>query len=98
MEFHFQQPRHESWMRNFNAKNTDGILTLYSENATVVSEAGTFDGRSHRKEEFRHSTGRSRWWVGSELHLGQYLIVMERIGNNWKIVQHFSMNVRRATQ
>lgn len=31
----------ESWMRNFNAKNTDGILALYSENAT----AGTFHGR-----------------------------------------------------
>ncbi|HYK89504.1 MAG TPA: nuclear transport factor 2 family protein [Acidobacteriota bacterium] len=39
-----------------------------------------------------YGTGRSRRLVGSELHLGQYLIVMEKIGGEWKIVQHFSMN------
>ena len=108
----------ESWMSNFNAKNTDGVLALYSENATVVSEAGTFHGREairpwvqasidqgSRLESIAateekssgtlaYGAGRSRRWVGSELHLGQYLIVMERIGNEWKIVQHFSMNVK----
>lgn len=30
--------------------------------------------------------------VGSVVHLGQYLIVMEKIGGEWKIVQHFSLN------
>lgn len=108
----------EAWMRNFNARNTNGVLALYAENATVVSEAGTFKGREairpwvqasidqgSRLESIEpaeekssgtlaYSTGRSRRWVGSELHRGQYLIVMERIGNEWKIVQHFSMNVK----
>ena len=108
----------EAWMRNFNAKNTDGVLALYAENATVVSEAGTLKGREalrpwvqasidlgSRLESIEpieekssgtlaYGTGRSRRWVGNELHLGQYLIVMERIGNGWRIVQHFSMNVK----
>jgi hypothetical protein len=26
------------------------------------------------------------------VHLGQYLIVMEKISGEWKIVQHFSLN------
>ena len=38
------------------------------------------------------ATGRTRRLVGSVIHLGQYLIVMEQIGGEWKIVQHFSLN------
>ena len=110
----------QAWLRNFNSKNTDAVLALYAENATVVSEAGTFKGREairpwvqasidqgSRLESIEateekssgtlaYGAGRSRRWVGTELHLGQYLIVMERIGNDWKIVQHFSMNVQPA--
>ena len=110
----------EAWLRNFNGKNTDAVLALYVENATVVSEAGTFRGREAIRQwvqasidqgsrlesieateekssgTLAYGTGRSRRWVGTELHLGQYLIVMERTGNDWKIVQHFSMNVKTA--
>lgn len=43
-----------------------------------------------------YGTGRSRRLVGQEVHLGQYLIVLEKIGDEWKIVQHFSMNVRET--
>jgi ketosteroid isomerase-like protein len=39
-----------------------------------------------------YGTGRTRRLVGSVVHLGQYLIVMEKIGGEWKIVQHFSLN------
>ena len=39
-----------------------------------------------------YGTGRSRRQVGAEVHLGQYLIVMERIGGDRKIVRHFSQN------
>ena len=39
-----------------------------------------------------YGTGRTRRLVGSTLHLGQYLIVMEKIGEEWKIVQHFSLS------
>ena len=108
----------QDWMLNFNAGNIDGVLALYAENATLVSEAGTFKGREairpwvqasidqgSRLESIKptaekisgtlaYGTGTSRRWVGKELHLGRYLIVMERIGNGWKIVQHFSMNVK----
>ena len=38
-----------------------------------------------------YGTGRTRRLVGSVVHLGQYLIVMEEIGGEWKIV-HFSLN------
>lgn len=40
-----------------------------------------------------YATGTSRRWVGTELHRGRYLLVMEKIGKDWKIVHHFSMNV-----
>jgi ketosteroid isomerase-like protein len=43
-----------------------------------------------------YGTGRSRRLVGQEVHLGQYLIVLEKIGGEWKIVQHFSVNVRET--
>lgn len=39
-----------------------------------------------------YGTGRTRRLVGSVVHLGQYLIVMQKIGGEWKIVQHFSMS------
>lgn len=39
-----------------------------------------------------YSTGRSKRVVSNEVHLGQYLLVIERIGSEWKIVQHFSVN------
>ena len=39
-----------------------------------------------------YGTGRTRRRVGSEVHLGQYLIVMEKIGGDWKITQHYALN------
>ena len=107
-----------NWMRNFNAGDIHGVLALYADDATIVSEAGTFKGREAIRpwveasirqgsklesieaiEEkssgsLAYGTGKSRRWVGKELHLGRYLIVMERIGDRWQIVQHFSMNVK----
>lgn len=106
------------WMQNFNAGDINGVLALYADDATVVSEAGTFKGREAIRPwvqasisqgsklesieaiaekssgSLAYGTGQSRRWVGKELHLGRYLIVMERIGGGWKIVQHFSMNVK----
>jgi ketosteroid isomerase-like protein len=43
-----------------------------------------------------YGTGRTRRSVGSVIHLGRYLIVMEKIGGEWKIVQHFSLSAGRA--
>lgn len=108
----------EGWLRNFNARDTDAVLALYAEDATLVTEAGVFHGRGairpwvqasmdqgSRLESISadreassgnlaYGAGHSRRWVGQELHLGRYLIVMERMGSNWKIVEHFSMNAR----
>ena len=39
-----------------------------------------------------YGTGRTRRMVGSVIHLGQYLIVMEKISGEWKIVQHFALS------
>jgi hypothetical protein len=41
---------------------------------------------------FAYGTGRTRRLVGSVVHLGQYLIVMQKISGEWKIVQHSSMS------
>jgi ketosteroid isomerase-like protein len=39
-----------------------------------------------------YGTGRTRRRVGSQVHLGQYIIVMEKIRGEWKITQHFSLS------
>jgi ketosteroid isomerase-like protein len=39
-----------------------------------------------------YETGRTRRRVGAEIHLGQYLMVMEEINGEWKITQHFSVS------
>jgi hypothetical protein len=36
-----------------------------------------------------YGTGRTRRLVGSVAHLGRYLIVMQKISGEWKIVEHF---------
>jgi ketosteroid isomerase-like protein len=108
----------EAWRRHFNARNTDAVLDLYAEDATLVTEAGTFHGRNEIRRWIQvsldqgssleaieadqekssgtlaYGTGRSTRLVGREVHLGRYLIVLEKTGAGWKIVQHFSMNVR----
>jgi ketosteroid isomerase-like protein len=39
-----------------------------------------------------YETGRTKRQVGAQIHLGQYLMVMERIDGEWKITQHFSVS------
>jgi len=106
----------QEFLRAYNAKDVDGILALYSEDATLVSDGGTFHGRSEIRKwvqsgldqgshleaiepvaekssgTLAYGTGRTSRTAGSEIHFGQYLIVMEKTGNDWKIVQHFSVN------
>ena len=90
-------------------------MALYAEDATLVSDGGTFKGRDEIRNWVKsgldqgstlviepsmekssgtlaYGTGRTRRLVGSVVHLGQYLIVMEKIGGEWKIVQHFALN------
>ena len=106
----------QEFLRAYNAKDIDGVLALYSEDATLVSDGGTFHGRSEVRKwvqsgwdqgshletiepiaekisgTLAYGTGRTSRTAGSEVHFSQYLIVMEKIGNEWKIVQHFSVN------
>ncbi len=105
-----------AFQRAYNAKDVDAVVALYAENATLVSDGGTFRGRNEIRqwvkagldqgsrlesidpvledcsETLAYATGQTRRRVGSVIHLGQYLIVMEKIREEWKIVQHFSLS------
>ena len=111
----FAQIRQE-YLRAFNAKDVDAVLTLYAEDATLVSDGGTFKGRAEIRvwllsgidqgsrllaiepgvvkssAALAYETGRTRRQVGAQIHLGQYLMVMEKINGEWKITQHFSVS------
>ena len=105
----------QEFLRAYNAKDVDAVAALYAEDATLVSDGGTFRGRDEIRQwvksgldqgsrleiepsvekssgNLAYETGRTRRLVGSVVHLGQYLIVMEKITGDWKIVQHFSLN------
>ena len=106
----------QEFLRAYNAKDVDTILTLYAEDATLVSDGGTFKGRSEIRNwlvsgidlgsrleaieplaegscgTLAYEEGQTRRLVGSEVHLGRYLMVMENIGGEWKITQHFSIS------
>jgi ketosteroid isomerase-like protein len=105
----------QEFLRAYNAKDVGAVVAIYAEDATLVSDGGTFRGRDEirnwvksgvdqgstliiepRAEKtsgtLAYGTGRTRRLVGSVVHLGQYLIVMQKIGGEWKIVQHFSMS------
>ena len=106
----------QEFLRGYNAKDVDAVVALYAEDATLVSDGGTFRGQSEIRNWVKagldqgsrleaiepivekssgalaYGTGRTRRRVGSVIHLGQYLIVMEKIGAEWKIVQHFSLS------
>jgi ketosteroid isomerase-like protein len=106
-----------AFLKAYNAKDADAVAALYAEDATLVSQNSTYQGRSQirnwiqqafdqgsrleaidsvrekRSGTLAYSTGRSRRLAGSQVHLGQYLIVIEQIGAEWKIVQHFSVNL-----
>lgn len=106
----------KEFLRAYNAKDVDAVVALYAEDATLVSDGGTFRGRDEIRKwvkagldqgsrleaiepsvekssgNLAYGTGQTRRLVGSVVHLGQYLIVMEKIGGDWKIVQHFSLS------
>jgi ketosteroid isomerase-like protein len=106
----------QEFLRAYNGKDVEGVVALYAQDATLVSDGGTFTGgkqirnwvkagldEGSRLEAIEPSveknsgtlaygSGRTRRLVGSVVHLGQYLIVMEKISGGWKIVQHFSLS------
>jgi len=106
----------QEFLQAYNAKDVDAVVALYAEDATLVSDGGTFRGRDEIKKWVKtgvdqgsrleaiepsvekssgtlaYGTGRTIRRVGSIIHLGQYLIVMEKTGGEWKIVQHFSLS------
>ena len=110
----------QEFRRAYNAKDVDAVVALYADDATLVSDGGTFKGRDEIRNWVKsgldqgsrleaiepsvekssgiiaYETGRTRRLVGSIVHLGQYLIVMEKIGGEWKIVQHFSLNAGKT--
>jgi ketosteroid isomerase-like protein len=108
----------QEFLRAYNAKDVDAVVALYADDATLVSDGGTFKGPDEIRKWVKsgldqgstlviepsmekssgtlaYGTGRTRRLVGSVIHLGQYLIVMEKIGGDWKIVQHFSLSAEK---
>lgn len=107
--------RQES-LRAYNAKGVDAVVAPYEEDATLVSDGGTFRGRDEIRKwvesgldqgstleaiepfmekssgNLAYGAGRTTRLTGTVVPLGQYLIVMEKIGGEWKIVQHFSLS------
>ena len=93
----------QEFLRAYNAKDVDAVVALYADDATMVSDGGTFKGRDEIRNWVKsgldqgsrletieptvekssgtlaYGTGRTRRLVGSVVHLGQYLIVMEKI-------------------
>jgi ketosteroid isomerase-like protein len=105
----------QEFLRAYNAKDVNAVVALYAEDATLVSDGGTFRGRNEIRNWVKsgldqgstlviepsverssgtlaYGTGRTRRLVGSVVHLGEYLIVMEKIGGEWKIARHFSLS------
>lgn len=106
----------QEFLRAYNAKDVDAVVALYAEDATLVSDGGTFHGRTEIRKwvqsgldqgsrleaiepavekssgRLAYGSGRTRRLAGAEIHFGQYLIVMEQIGDEWKVVQHFSVS------
>jgi len=105
----------QEFLGGYNAADVEAVVALYADDATLVSDGGTFRGRDEIRKWVKsgldqgskleiessverssgtlcYGAGRTRRLVGSVIHLGQYLIVMEKIGGEWRIVQHFSLN------
>jgi ketosteroid isomerase-like protein len=48
--------------------------------------------REKSSDTLAYGTGRTKRLVGKEIHLGRYLIVMEKHNGHWRIVEHASLN------
>ena len=107
----------EEYRHAYNLHDADAVLSLYADDAVLLSEAGVFHGKSeirkwlqfafdqgsvlesifpaHEKssDTLAYGTGNTKRLVGTEIHLGRYLIVMEKRNGHWNIVEHASFNV-----
>lgn len=50
--------------------------------------------REKSSDTLAYGTGHTRRLVGSEVHLGRYLLVLEKRDGKWVILEHASFNVR----
>jgi len=48
--------------------------------------------REKSSDTLAYGTGRTKRLVGKEIHLGHYLIVMEKRNGQWSIIEHASFN------
>jgi ketosteroid isomerase-like protein len=48
--------------------------------------------REKSSDTLAYGTGHTKRLVGKEIHLGHYLIVMEKRNGQWSIVEHASLN------
>ena len=107
----------EEYRHAYNLHDADAVLSLYADDAVLLSEAGVFHGkpeirkwlqfafdqgsvledisptREKSSENLAYGTGHTKRFAGKEIHLGRYLIVMEKRNGRWSIVEHASFNV-----
>ncbi len=50
--------------------------------------------REKSSDTLAYGTGNTKRLVGKDVHLGRYLIVMEKRNGRWSIVEHASFNAR----
>lgn len=104
------------YLHAYNSHDPDSVLSLYADDAVLLSEAGVFRGKAEIRKWLQvafdqgsvleaitaireksstaiaYGTGQTRRLVGQEVHLGRYLIVMEKRKRKWVIVEHASFN------
>ncbi len=52
--------------------------------------------REKASNTLAYGTGQTKRLVGQEVHLGRYLIVLEKHGGKWLIIEHASFNIHEA--
>lgn len=106
----------KEYLNAYNLHRPDSVLALYADDATLLSEAGVFRGKSEIRKWLQlafdqgsvleaitairekssntiaYGTGHTKRLVGQEVHVGQYLIVLEKRQGKWIIVEHASFN------
>lgn len=62
----------------------------FDQGSTLESITAT---RERSSKTLSYGTGQTRRVIGEEIHLGRYLIVLEKCKGRWLIIEHASFNV-----
>lgn len=57
----------QEFLRAYNAKDVDAMIALYAEDATLVSDGGTFKGRNEIRKWVRSGVDQGSWLEAIEV-------------------------------